>query len=322
MRMTGVERRSMMWNYQFNVPDSKRFRYIIHTDAKNEADDQFTIAHILMTDKLIVKGIIGAHFEMGGDRRYGAGNTAKASVDEINLILDLMHLTGQYPVFEGASARMVDENTPIESAGARFIIEEAMKDDPRPLFIGLQGSVTDLASAILMEPKICEKMTAIWIGGGAYPNGGNEFNLMQDPVAANVLFASDMPLWQVPMTVYKTFTTSLAELQYKVAPHGKIGAYLLKQMDQLNQNLAMIPFWPQGETWNLGDEGVIAALLEEMQQDDYYTMKPAPQVDIKTGNYLPGKGNREVRVYHHMNSRMDLEDLFCKLAINFPEKDS
>lgn len=42
-----------MWPaYDFTVPENKRFRYICHTDAKNEADDQFTIAHVLMTDKL------------------------------------------------------------------------------------------------------------------------------------------------------------------------------------------------------------------------------------------------------------------------------
>ena len=39
-----------MWNYKFSVPESKRVRYIIHTDCKNEADDQFTVMHALMTD--------------------------------------------------------------------------------------------------------------------------------------------------------------------------------------------------------------------------------------------------------------------------------
>ena len=44
-----------MWpNYAFHVPDQKKLRYIVHTDCKNEADDQFTLAHILMTDKLDV----------------------------------------------------------------------------------------------------------------------------------------------------------------------------------------------------------------------------------------------------------------------------
>ena len=34
-----------------------------------------------------------------------------------------------------------------------------------PLYIGLQGSITDLASAILLEPKICDRIIAIWISG-------------------------------------------------------------------------------------------------------------------------------------------------------------
>ncbi len=29
------------WNYEFDVPDTKKVRMIVHTDCKNEADDQF-----------------------------------------------------------------------------------------------------------------------------------------------------------------------------------------------------------------------------------------------------------------------------------------
>ena len=54
-----------MWNYAFQVPEEKKLRYIVHTDCKNEADDQFTLAHILMTDKLDVRGIIAGHFDEG-----------------------------------------------------------------------------------------------------------------------------------------------------------------------------------------------------------------------------------------------------------------
>ena len=306
-----------MWPaYEFSVPKEKQFRFICHTDAKNEADDQFTIAHVLMTDKLDVRGIIGAHFNfcMG---RYPEGTTAKESVKEINLLLNLMHLDGQYPVYEGAGLPLTDEKTPRDSEGARFIIEEAMRDDPRPLYIGLQGSLTDLASAILMEPRICERMTAIWIGGGSYPAGGEEFNLSQDIHAANVLFSSPMEVWQVPKTAYKQFTVSLAELQLKVKPHGRIGAYLFKQMVELNQKLAFIPHWPHGESWSLGDEGVISVLMEELEQDDVYTVIDRP-LFAPDMTYIPGAGNGKVRVYHRMNARLDLEDLFAKLAINYP----
>lgn len=164
-----------MWNYAFQVPEQKKIRYIVHTDCKNEADDQYTLAHILMTDKLDVRGIIAGHFDRAYQGRYPEHQTAQASLDEVHLILDLMGID-HYPVFKGAETGIPDQDTPIVTDAARFIVEEAMREDPRPLFIGMQGAITDLACAILMEPRICERMTCIWIGGGDYPEGGQEFN--------------------------------------------------------------------------------------------------------------------------------------------------
>lgn len=311
-----------MWkNYQFKVPDEKKIRYIIHTDAKNEADDQFTIAHALMTDKLDVKAIIAGHFNNKNDGRYAENTSATASFEEIEKIVHLMHLDGQYPILMGAQHGLPDEQTPVISEGAKFIVEEAMKDDPRPLYIGMQGAITDLASAILMEPKICERMTCIWIGGGAYPNGGPEFNLSMDIPGANVVFQSSMPLWQVTKTGYKQFTVTLAELQDRVMPYGQIGNYLFRQMVDFNLECAKNPRWPHGESWSLGDEGCIAVLLEEREQTDIFEEIPAPTfADDMT--YIHGDTNRKIRVYHRLNARLDLEDLYAKLKINFPEQDS
>ncbi|MDE6995571.1 MAG: nucleoside hydrolase, partial [Lachnospiraceae bacterium] len=180
--------------YNFKVPEQKRVRLIIHTDCKNEADDQYAVAHQLLTPKFDVRGIVAGHFDIG-QNRYPQGKTTKASYDEVLKVLQLMHLEGRYPVLMGATTGLEDDRTPIVSEGAAFIIEEAMKEDDRPLYIGLQGAITDLASAILMKPEICSRMTAIWIGGGIYPQGGREFNLFQDIHAANVVFRSAMPLW-------------------------------------------------------------------------------------------------------------------------------
>ncbi|MFQ6960550.1 MAG: nucleoside hydrolase [Clostridium sp.] len=175
-------------NYKFEVPKERRVRYIVHTDCKNEADDQFTLCHALMTDKLDVKGIIAGHFDKGNGNRFPEKKTACASYDEIKKIMSLMDLTDHYPVFLGAPEGLPDETTPIITEAAEFIVKEAMKDDPRPLYIGMQGAITDLASAILMEPEICSRMTCIWIGGGDYPLGGPEFNLANDICGANVSF--------------------------------------------------------------------------------------------------------------------------------------
>ena len=183
------------------------------------------------------------------------------ALEEILKILDIMRPKKKYPVFLGANKPMNKKTDVIETDAAKFIIEEAMKDDPRPLYIGMQGALTDLACAILMEPNICNKMTCIWVGGGDYPNGGNEFNLMNDVIAANIVFGSNMPLWQIPKYVYKQFTVSLSELQVKVMPYGEIGQYLLSSLLILIIRCLISKNWPHGEVWTLGDEGCICALL-------------------------------------------------------------
>ena len=71
-----------MFDYKFKVPEQKRIRMIVHTDCKNEADDQYALAHHLMTPKFDVRGIIAGHFDMG-QKRYPKGETAKASYDEV-----------------------------------------------------------------------------------------------------------------------------------------------------------------------------------------------------------------------------------------------
>lgn len=307
-----------MFKYDFKVPENKKYRVIVHTDCKNEADDQFALAHHLMTPKFIVKGIIAGHFDINA-REYGKGNTATASYNEINKVLELMGIAGEYPVLLGAQSALPDMETPVDSQGARFIIEEAMKEDTHPLYVVFLGAITDLGAAILMEPRICDRMTAIWIGGGDYPKGGGEFNLVNDIKAANIVFSSQMPLWQIPINTYKQMAVSLAELQLRVKPFGKIGAYLFEQMVAFNYELAHYQAWPHGETWGLGDQASITVLLEELEKKDYDEV-PAPFIrDDMT--YEENNNNRLIRVYHTLNTRLTMEDFYAKLALNFSSND-
>lgn len=307
------------WNYDFEVPDLKKIRMIVSTDCKNEADDQFALAHHLMTPKFIVKGIIGGHFNLN-PQEFGVGNTAKASVDEVLKVLKIMEIDESNLVYKGAEFPLVNEFTPSESEGANFIINEAMCEDAHPLFVACQGSLTDVASAILLEPKVSEKMTVIWIGGGDYPKGGFEFNLKQDIAAANVVMNSKVKLWQIPMGVYKQMSVTLAELQLQVKPYGEIGKYLFEQMVEFNNKTADILHWPHGEIWGLGDSPTIGVLLEESEKDDIYDLVKAPNISYKDMTYNYENSNRDIRVYKVLNARTTLSDFYAKLQLNYPKK--
>lgn len=239
------------------------------------------------------------------------------SYQEIKKVLSLMNLEDKYGVYRGATHPMKDEKTPVMSEGAELIIREALSDDPTPLFVVFQGAITDLAAPYIREPQIPEKMTAVWIGGGEWPVGGFEFNLWQDIDAANVVFKSDIPLWQVPKNVYKMIWVTLAELQYRVKPYGEIGNYLFQQMVEYNDAYANQPGWPSGESWGLGDSPTVSLLLEDREHD--WDWKPAP-IFSKEMFYIHGQKNRPIRVYKNVDARLTLEDFYCKLALNYPSK--
>src|SRR4051794_18200911 len=156
-----------------------RRRIVIDTDAKNEADDQFAIVHALLSPTLDVRGLIPAHFG-----RHRSDRSMAESREEIDLLLRLMDRTGKVPVADGAALALADESTPQDSPGARLIIEESQGDGT--LYVAFLGPLTDMASAILLDPAIVHRdVVVIWIGGvgyggidAAYP--GPEFNLGND----------------------------------------------------------------------------------------------------------------------------------------------
>lgn len=293
--------------FPYRVPASKRVRVIVNTDAANEADDQFAIVQALLTPKLDIRGFVATHF--GAQRTE---TSMEQSFDEIERILALMEMSGDYPVYRGSAGRLDDE-APIVSEGAQFIIDEAMRDDAEePLFAIFLGAITDLAAAYKAKPDIAGRLTAVWIGGGAYPDGGEEFNLGNDIAAADIVFGSDIPLWQVPRDVYKMPRVSLAELAVKVRPWGTIGEYLFRQLEQFNLLPTHSPRWPPGESWNMGDSPAVSLLIDDQNFD--CELRHAPEIGADMG-YVHSGARRQIRVYKSVDSRFILEDLYAKLQL-------
>ena len=292
----------------YKVPEQKQIRLIVNTDAANEADDQFAIAHALLTPRFRIEGLIAAHV---GTR---SSTSLEESCAEIDKLLRLMKLETRYAAVPGAPRAMPDERTPVPSAGAELIVKEALRDDAAPLFAIFLGPLTDLASAYLMEPRIAGRLTAVWIGGGTYPNGGAEFNAGNDIAAANVVLGSKIELWQVPKNVYSMIRVSLAELAVRVRPQGELGRYLFDQLVDFNERWGDQPRWPKGEMWMLGDSPAVSLLLDDHAFE--YDLRPAPTIR-KDGAYEPAKSDSErlIRVYRTVDSRFTLEDMYAKLAL-------
>ena len=195
----------MTTHCHFTVPRVKQVRVITDTDFFNEADDPFAVAQALLSPKFDNVALVAVHCGRGAEQM-------EESYRGLQDMVAAMAPDEPVTILHGAPHALPNQTTPVVSKGAECIVREAMKDDDRPLFVLLLGPLTDLASALLMEPRIAGRVTAIWIGGGAYPVGGPEFNLGNDIAAVNVVFGSTMAVWQVPKNVYEMMPVSLAEL--------------------------------------------------------------------------------------------------------------
>lgn len=291
---------------KFKIPEEKKIRVILDTDVKNEVDDQFAIVQAVLTESFDIRGIIPAHF--GSEK---SKTSQKDSYDEAVLVLEKMNMRDKIKLYNGAERAIENETTPINSQGAELIINEAMKDDKRPLFISFLGPLTDMASALLLKPEIAERdITVIWIGGRDYPIGGWEYNLNNDIAAANVVFKSKVRLWQVPRNVYRMMPVSFAELYDRVYPYGEIGKYLCENVIAFNNAAPSRP----AEYRILGDSPSVGLMMYEDCGE--WSEMPAPEFD-KDMKYIHNDKNRPIRVYKNINSRFILEDLYAKLRLAY-----
>lgn len=141
----------------YEVQDYRKKRVIIDTDAACEADDPFAIAHALLSKMLEVKGICAEHFVEEG--------SMEKSYQMIQKVLMAMDM--EVPIWRGQEGKLSDNPEEPLSEAAEFIIEEAMRESEKPLYVLCIGAITNVAKAILAKPAITGRMTVVWIGGNA-----------------------------------------------------------------------------------------------------------------------------------------------------------
>jgi inosine-uridine nucleoside N-ribohydrolase len=145
----------------------------------------------------------------------------------------------------------------------------------------------------------------------------SSYNTRIDIPAAQVVFASSIPLWQVPRDVYRQAIISYAELDARVRPLGEIGRHLMASLDRVVESSAA-ESRDLGEVYVLGDNPLVllTALQSAFEPDassSSYVTLPTPRIDDE-GEYVVLSDGRPMRVYTRIDTRLMFEDLLTKLA--------
>ncbi len=217
-------------------PAKGKIQMVLDTDTYNEIDDQFAVVYALLSpEQLEVQAIYAAPYL--NDRSSSPGDGMEKSYEEI---LRLMEKLGKSPeglVYRGSSSFLESYEQPLASEAAQDLVKRAMSSE-EPLYVLAVGAPTNVASAILMEPDIIEKIVVIWLGGkGLHWREASEFNLQQDILASKVLFDSGVPLIQLPTEpVTSHLHTTVPEIEHYLQGQGAIGDYLVQIFKEYHQD--------------------------------------------------------------------------------------
>lgn len=206
-----------------------RIHMVLDTDTYNEIDDQFALAYAAKdTEHLILDAVYAAPFF--NQNSTSPENGMERSYEEILRVLKLVNRE-DIPAYRGSRSYLKDEKNFVESEAARNLVQRAKAlPDGEVLYVGAIGAITNVASAILMDPSIIEKIVLVWLGGHAYhwPNTA-EFNMKQDIAAVRVVLNSGVPFIQLPcMGCVSELRTTEMELRHYLKGKSELGDYLYK----------------------------------------------------------------------------------------------
>jgi inosine-uridine nucleoside N-ribohydrolase len=312
----------MSWTFEDVMP---RARVVSDNDYAGDPDGLVQLAQLVLSPSVVVPFVIGSHLPA-----HGFTNTVDSAARAAVAARRVVELCGRdVNVIAGVERALTSRTEPIESDAARAIVAEAMRDDTDlPLFVACGGGLTEIASAWLIEPRIGERVTLVWIGGHEHPGtaepppgGGDlEFNTSIDPLAAQVVFNdSDLPIWQVPRNVYRTAIASRAELMVRMRPHGELGHHLFDALADAYERVKSMDM-QLGEVWVMGDSPLVSLTalwtgFEPAPASSPWVTVPCPRI-LDSGLYEARPDGRPLRVFTDVDSRLMLEDLYAKLALH------
>lgn len=289
---------------------------ILDTDTYNEIDDQFAIAYMCRNrDRINVKGITIAPFRPNQVFKKAA-NAEESIPLSYNEAISVLKLSGNEDIIpnvkKGCPGFLKDEKTVFESEAVDFIIStsKAYTSENR-LFIVAIGAITNVASAIIKDPSIVDRISIVWLGGSAYTWYINrEFNMYQDIAAARVVMSANCPFAQLPCQgVVSTFITTKPELLHYLSNKNPLCDKLMNYAIESLEEVSKVPTWSKC----IWDVCAIAFLLNDKERFMKVTTEKCriPNYDERT---YDDPIEKEIAYVVEIKRDVLMNDLFTKLT--------
>ncbi|MFR8233117.1 MAG: 5' nucleotidase, NT5C type [Clostridia bacterium] len=280
----------------------EKINVILDTDTYNECDDQFALAYLLKSqERFNIEAITVAPYHHDNNISIQEGN--EKSYNEIIKICKYLDFDTTNKVYKG-SEDYLQNNYNETTKAIEKIIEIAMKNEKT--YILSIGAITNIAIAVLKEPRIIDRIEIIWLGGHSLlQNKNDEFNFRQDIKAVKTIFESNVKLTIIPCkNVASNLRTSIYELEYFLKGKNELCDYLCQRF--YNDGVHGIQ-----ERRIIWDISVIAYMLNK----SWFTSEEISSPRIREdSSYELTNNNHKITMINYIDVNKVYTDLFNKLA--------
>jgi inosine-uridine nucleoside N-ribohydrolase len=208
---------------------------IFDTDIGDDIDDALALALALQSPELDVRLVTTVADDVDSRTRLAWKELGLYHRHDVNVA------TGAAQPFldpqredKAAQFRLLkaDDTVP-ESAHRRAadVIVETLMASPEKMTVIPVGPLTNIALALRLEPRIKEKIERIVLMGGAFRMNYPEYNIQRDRVAAQMVFASGVPITAVGLDVTRKCKLEGADLERLRAANNPASRFLLRLIE-------------------------------------------------------------------------------------------
>lgn len=267
---------------------------IIDADTANEVDDLFAVVRGLIEPSWNVVALNAVQWQPS---QWASQDTMEDS-HRLNQLL-LGHLDLPVPTKRGGHRRMYDwGDQAVHSAAAYEIIKQAKRHSPdNKLTLIALGALTNVASALFIEPSIAESIDLYWLGStydfatGVFRMA--DFNCQMDPQALYHVLNTKVQLSVIPVNVASAMTLDYQAMRQKLDLNLPLNRFLVSRWDN------HIDGGRQSRTiWDLG---LITAIIKP-------ELAKTQPVQLS-----PDFGHKHVTFYQHIDAAAIWDEFFTTL---------
>ena len=278
-------------------------KIVLDADTGNEVDDLYAVVRALVEPSWDIIALNAAQWQAS---HWAVEQSMEESYRLNQVLLGELGLGGKIKSHRGAVDRMFDWGYLAQhSAATYYLIQEAHNMlEGEKLTVVVLGALTNVASAILMDPSIQSKIEVYWLGT-TYDFEEDilrkrDFNCMMDQQALGEMLDSEVAMHIIPVSVASQMTFNYDEAVAKLKDQHTLTNFLLER-------------W-YNHLDGSRDERVIwdLALIEAIIHPEW-----AEEVKIKTSKE---NGNREIWYYKDIEEDKMSADFFRTTLSYLQEK--